>query len=260
MEQYLSPTSPLVLAAAVSISVGASLLGVFMILRRMALVADAFSHVALPGIATGLILGFLPSLGAFAMLVLAVFVITELEHRRSLAPETTLGVIFTASLAVGLLLIPDEELLESLFGDVGSLTATSAALSLVGGIMLAALVILKVRQFALLTLSPELAHASGVSVERSRFLFFVAVAFAVSLGIQFMGVLLVGALIVLPAATAKNISPNLRAMALVAAILAAGASLGGLALSSRLGILPGPTVVVVLVAFFVGSLVFQRRS
>ncbi|MDO8558455.1 MAG: metal ABC transporter permease [bacterium] len=260
MPEFLPPTSPLVLAAAISVAVGASFLGVFMILRRMALVADAFSHVALPGIALGLLFGVSPSLGGLLMLILGVLLIVRLETRHNIAPETALGVIFMVALAVGLLLIPEEHLLESLFGDITKLTRSSALLSLCGGILVTIATWLLARKFALLTLSAELAHASGIALERTRLLFFLIIAIAVALGIQFMGVLLMGAVLVLPAAIAKNFTPNLRIMFLGASTVSVLSMIGGLVFAERFEVLPGPAVVITLVAIFILSLFTRRRT
>lgn len=225
----------------------------------MALVADAFSHLALPGIAAGFLLHFAPALGAFVMLVVGVLVISALESDRHVAPETTLGVLFTAALAVGMLMMPDaESLMESLFGDIMRMTYLSAYISLVGGLLLAGITIYEVRDFALLTLSPELAHTSGVNIRTVRIAFFLVVAFAVALGIQFMGILLMGALIVLPAAIAKNISPNLRIMFMAGAAISAVSVVGGIVMADKMHWLPGPAVVIVLTVLFGISLLFRK--
>src|SRR3989338_4434937 len=92
-----------------------------MILRRMSLVGDALSHVALPGIAIALLIGTNPFFGAFVALFLAVIGIWALEQKTELPPETLVGIFFTVSLSLGLLLTPEPELLEALFGDISKI-------------------------------------------------------------------------------------------------------------------------------------------
>jgi len=96
-------------------------------------------------------------------------------------------------------------------------------------------------------------------VFRTRLYFFLLVAFAVALGIQFMGVLLMGALIILPGAVAKNVSPNLRVMIVLSVVLGICAAVVGTYASAHLNILPGPAVVIILVVLFAISLLFRGR-
>src|SRR3989344_4429676 len=102
------------------IGIGAGYVGSFMILRRMALVGDALSHVALPGIALALIFHFNPFVGAFTALFIAVVGIWILERKTSLPSETLVGIFFTTALALGILLTPEPELLEALFGNINN--------------------------------------------------------------------------------------------------------------------------------------------
>ena len=97
--------------------------GPFILLRRMALVGDALSHVALPGIALALMYHLDPFYGVVVFLIAAAFVIFWLEGRSSVPPDAIVGLLFTASLAVGILMIPNEDVIESLFGAFPTLSA-----------------------------------------------------------------------------------------------------------------------------------------
>src|SRR3989338_6265134 len=107
---------------AILIGLGAGYVGSFMVLRRMSLVGDALSHVALPGIALSLLININPFFGAFAALFLAILGIWFLEKRTELPSETLVGIFFTLSLALGLLLTPEPELMEALFGNISKIT------------------------------------------------------------------------------------------------------------------------------------------
>src|SRR3989338_7338426 len=104
------------------IGMGAGYVGSFMVLRRMSLVGDAMSHVALPGIAIALLFNFNPFLGAAAFLFMAVFGIWILENKTTLSTDTIVGIFFTTAIAIGALITPEQELLEALFGDISKLT------------------------------------------------------------------------------------------------------------------------------------------
>src|SRR3989344_7568759 len=112
------------LLVAIFISAAASLLGCFAILKRMALVGDALSHVALPGIALGLMFNFNPFLGALAFLILGTLLIWLIEHKTKLPVDTLVGVFFAVALAIGALLTPETEILEALFGDISNINFT----------------------------------------------------------------------------------------------------------------------------------------
>jgi len=107
---------PLLVSAFVAAS--ASLLGAFAILRRMALVGDALSHVALPGLAIAILFNINPFIGAVAFLLVTVTGIWFVQYKSTLSLDTIVGVFFTSSLAFGALIMPEHELLEALFGNV----------------------------------------------------------------------------------------------------------------------------------------------
>ena len=151
------------LIVGVSIAVAASLLGVFAILKRMSLVGDALSHVALPGIALALFFKINPFVGALAILLLAVIGIWFLEYRSQLSVDTIVGVFFTTSLAAGALLIPELDLLEALFGDITKLTASDMLVSGGLSLLLIGILLLIHKKLALHMVSPELAHSVGIN-------------------------------------------------------------------------------------------------
>src|SRR3990167_10554149 len=107
-----------ILIAGAFIAAAGGLLGSFALLRRMALVGDALSHVALPGLALGLLFHFNVFFGALAFLLFGTTVIWAIEHRTRIPVDTLVGVLFVVALALGSLLSPKEELLETLFGNI----------------------------------------------------------------------------------------------------------------------------------------------
>src|SRR3989344_7185003 len=145
------------LLVGIFISAAASLLGVFAILKRMSLVGDALSHVALPGIALAIYFKIDPFLGALTLLFLSIIGIWLLEYYSNLSIDTLVGVFFTASLALGALLIPELELLEALFGDISVLKANDVWLSVLLSIFLIAILLAIHKKLALHMVSQDLA-------------------------------------------------------------------------------------------------------
>jgi len=229
-----------------------------MVLRRMSLVGDALSHVALPGIAFAILFNVNPFLGAFTALFLAIIGIWFLERKTDLPSETLVGIFFTVSLAIGLLLTPEPELLEALFGNIATINTLDMLMSV---ILVSVLIILIHKLKNSLTLgiiSKELAMASRIPIDKINFIFLLLVALVVALGLKVAGTLLMGSLVIIPAAAAKNISVNLRQYTGLSVLFSVLSAAGGLVISSYLDILAGPTIVLTAGLIFLSTLFAKR--
>lgn len=253
-------TEPLFLSLWAGAFVGgaAAYLGSLMITRRMALVGDALGHVALPGMGLALVLGLDPSLGAFAFLALGVLLVWKLGKETALPAEILVGILFVSSLALGFLIVPQPELLESLIGDIASLSPAAA----VATTALSILAVLLVRRIyggiMLLNLSPDLAAVEGISESRHNLWFMLAIALVVSLGVKVTGSLLVGALVILPPATARLLSGNLKQYARTSMILGVATCLAGVGIATVARFPAGPAIILVNAALFGGALAIKK--
>ena len=241
-----------------AIGIGAGYIGAFMILRRMALVGDALSHVALPGLAVALLFGFNPFLGAFTALFIAIIGIWVLERKTNLPSETLVGIFFTTALALGILLTPQPELLEALFGDIGNVARLDLYITLpIVALMIIALKLIS-KPLTLSTISKELTQSMKVPVNTINFIFLLLVAVIVALGIKVTGTLLMGALVIIPAAAARNISRTFSHYALMSALLGGVAAISGIAIAYHYSFAPGPLVVLSGGVLFLISLLFKQ--
>src|SRR3989344_1148713 len=247
-----------ILIAGAFIAAAGGLLGSFALLRRMALVGDALSHVALPGIALGLLFNFNVLLGSVAFLVAGTLGIWLVEHKTKLPVDTVVGVFFTLSLAAGALLTPEEEILEALFGDITKLSIFDFWLALFLSAAIIALLLYFSRRFILTLISVDLSRSEGFRPHRLELLFLLIFAFAVAVGIKFAGALLMGSLIIIPAATARNLARSMNQYLALSAVLGIlGAALGVL-VSHFYGFSPGPAFVLFSGALFFISIFFRR--
>lgn len=246
------------LIVGIVVGISASILGVFVISRKMALISDALSHVALPGMAIALIIGINPFVGAAVSLVLSIIAISWLAEHSALATETLIGVFFTAALALGLLFVPREDLLEALFGDITRLSLENLIISIVGGVLVIFLTIIYFQKFAKITFSSDLALSEGISIKQVDLLFLFLLAATVAIGIKAIGTLLMGALIIVPAAAARNLSNGLRAMTIVSLIIGVASVVLGFIISGLFNLPSGPAVVLVGAGFFIISLIFKK--
>jgi len=208
-----------IITVSLIVGISAAILGVFIILRRLALVSDVLSHVALPGMALSLFFGVNVFFGAFAALLLAVFGIHFLERKSKISFETIVGIFFTISLALGIVFFEDtSELIEGLFGSIENITNFDVWLTVILGGAIIFITLFFFRNFAHVTFSKELAQSEGLPVKKLDFIFLVLLACVIALGIKVAGTLLMGALTILPVSIAKNISGSLKSMTLLSVL------------------------------------------
>lgn len=233
-------------------------LGSIMVLKRLALVGDALSHVALPGIAVALTYHLNPFLGAFTALALGVVLIWQIEQRTTIPTEAIVGLIFSSALAIGILITPEPELLEALFGDISKVNLTDTIFAVIASLAIF-LVIFLIRKKLLLSLvAPDLAKSQGVKVDLLNLIFLFLVAGAVALGVKVVGSLLMGSLVIIPAVSAKNIASNMKSYGFVSAVFGMASAVGGILIASHYGLLPGPLVVLTSAGIFLFTLAFKK--
>lgn len=232
----------------------AGYIGSLMVTKRMALVGDALGHVALPGMGLALLFGLDVSLGAFFFLLLGVLVIWLFGLKTSLPMETLVGIVFVASLAIGFLIIPEHELLEALIGDITEVSFKASVIS----VILAVSVFLLIRriypQMILSSISEDLAKTQGIKSGKLNLFYLLSIAAVVALGIKVTGSLLVGALVIVPAATARNLSKNLKEYSLFSIIFGVLSCVSGILVFKFLNLPAGPLIILISAFFFLISL------
>lgn len=233
------------------VGAAAGYLGSFMVLKRMSLVGDALSHVALPGMAIAILLNISPMVGAFVALLFAVLGVWYLETRSSVYPDALVGVFFTFSLAAGVLITPEPELLEALFGNIEKITFSEAVLAIVLSIVIIAVTALISKKMILGSISKELMESLGFSYKKTNLIFLLLVGLVVTLGVRFVGTMLMGALVIVPAASAKNISRGMGSYFLLSAFFGAISALFGYLIGTTFSIALGPCIVLSSIGIFV---------
>lgn len=241
-----------------SVAAASGLLGSFALLRRMALVSDALSHVALPGIALGFLFNFNIFFGALIFLIFGAFIIWTVEHKTKLPVETLVGVLFTVSLAVGALFTPHDEILEALFGNIQTVKAFDFWLAIIVSFLIICLLLYFSRKFVITLISPDLASSIGINPHKLELLFLLIFSLTVAIGIKLIGTLLMGSLIIIPAATARNIAGSMNLYLLTSVMIGVIGALFGILTSFLYGFSPGPAIVFFNAALFFIS-VFVKK-
>ena len=252
------------LVASLIVGVLCSVIGCFVVLRAMAFLGDALAHAILPGVAVAYILGADLLLGALVAAVLVAVGVGVFSRRGGVKEDTAIGILFAAALALGVVLISTvhsyaTDLTHILFGNV--LGVTTGDLWLTGALAAAVLTVLVLffKEFQLAAFDPVLAHTLGKHPEALRFAMLILLALTIVVGLQTVGVGLVAALLVTPAATAYLLTRRLAAMMAVSAALGAAAAVAGLVASYYLDVSSGAAVVLAATACFVVAYVAAPR-
>ncbi len=248
-----------VISVSLIIGIASAILGVFIVLRRLALVSDVLSHVALPGMALSLFFGINVFFGAFAALAFAVLGIFILENKSKISIEAIVGIMFTTSLALGMIFFPDkEDLLDGLFGNIESITIFDTWLTYILGGAVIVLTLIFFKSFAHTTFSKELAQSEGFSVNKVNLSFLFLLAVVISLGIKVVGTLLVGALTILPVSIAKNLSSSLRGMTIASILFSIVIVLLGVLFYYIFSVPLGASIILSGSVLFLVSLFFKK--
>jgi len=242
------------------VGISAGYLGSILVLEKMALVGDALSHVALPGLAIGILFNFDPYIGAFAFLFASAVIIWHVQRVTRISFEALVGTAFTLALAIGILIFPDLELLEeALFGNIALITpidAVAAAVISVATILLTRAIY---KKLVLAMISEDLAVSKGINVAKTNLLYLFLVSLVVAIGIKITGTLLVGFLVIVPAIAAKNLSSDMTRYSLLSAVFGAIGAFSGILLANYFSLPPGPMVVFSGIAIFAITIVVNWR-
>lgn len=250
-----------ILSLIVALFVGgvAGYLGSVIILRRLALVGDALSHVALPGIGIALVFNLNPFLLAFIFLAVSTLIIWVLENKTKIPLEALVGILFTAALALGILITPEIELAEALFGDISKINFLDGVLTIILSILIIFVGRKIYKKLILGVISEDLAVSSGIKIKRIDLIFLILISIIVALGVKVVGTLLMGALVIIPAAGARNLSRGIKTYSFLSSVFGSFSALSGVFLAKFFNFPPGPVVVLIGVFIFLLSLLKIRK-
>lgn len=231
------------------------LLGSFVTLRQLSFFSHAVSHAALVGIALGVLLQLEPTWMVLPFTLLFGLAVLYLIDHTDLWSDSILNIVLSGALAIGVILTSFIQgyrgnLMGALFGDILAVNPTD--LGLAAGLLLASggIVFATLRQQILLTLNPAVAKVQGIAVQFHRYLFVVLLSLTVAVSIKAVGILLVNAFLVIPAATAKLLQQQFSPYLLLSMALGAVSSIVGMVVSALFNFPSGPSIVLIQFAGF----------
>ena len=242
------------LLAAVIVGIVCSVLGVFIVLRGMAFLGDAMSHTILPGVVAAYFLGWPLAVGALVMGVLTALGIGVLTRRTALKEDTAIGVIFAGFFALGVAMLSAGgstiDLAHFLFGNLLGVSSADLWLTAALGGLVLALIFLFYKEFLVLSFDPLLATTLRLPTTFLHYLLLLLIAVTIVVALQVVGVSLMLAILVTPAATASFLTHRLPTMMVMAALIGVVSGVAGVYASFYLDIASGPAVVLAATAIF----------
>jgi ABC-type Mn2+/Zn2+ transport system permease subunit len=253
------------LVASALVGIVCAVVGTYVVLRGIAFIGDAIAHAGFPGVVAAYMLSIPFYVGAAIAAVSTALAIGWVTRRAGIRQDTAIGVLFAGTFALGVFLFSTiqgyvADLFSFLLGNVLAIGPEDLVALVVigGGVILVVALLWKELLYA--TFDPLGAAASGIPVDRLEYLFLALVALTIVVSLQAVGIILVVAMLITPAATAQLVSVRFTRLMLVAALVGVGSSVIGLYLSYWFDVASGATIVLVQTAAFILALAFGPRG
>ena len=245
-------------------------LGTFVVWRRMSYFGDTLSHAALLGVA----FGFLLNINLFYAIILVTLILAIgllwLESQKQLPVDTLLGILAHSALSLGLVVISlmnniRIDLMGYLFGDLLSITMFDVYQIIICVVTIGLLLVWRWNHFLFITVSEELAFSHGINVPITKFILTILLALTIGIAMKFVGALIITALLIIPAATAKYYAKNPESMAIIAILIGMFSIIGGILFSLFYDTPTGPSVVLsntclFFISLFISKLFLSKKN
>lgn len=249
--------------AGIIVAIIAPLIGSFLVVRRLSLIADALSHVALTGVAIGLLIGVNPLITTILCTVVTAYVIEEIRSNKRVSAESVLAMILPGGLALALILISlangfNANLFTYLFGSITTVTQQDVWIVLTLGVGIGSILLLFYRQIMYTSFDEESARTSGIPIKLVNHVFMILIALTVAIAMKVVGALLIGALMVIPVITAMQVVKGFKASIFASIIVAVVSVLIGLVVSYYANLPAGATIVMISIFLFILTSLVKR--
>lgn len=253
------------LMASTMVGILCAVVGCYVVLRSMAFLGDAMAHSILPGVAIAYVFKMDLLVGALVAAIAVALGIGIISRRGNIKEDTAIGILFAAALSLGVALIStiktySVDLTHILFGNVLGVRETDLWITAILGLVVLVTIVLLFKEFLVISFDPVLAATIRLPAETLRILMLILIALTIVVSLQTVGVGLVAAMLVTPAATAYLLTRRLPTMMILAAIIGAFSSVAGLYISFYVNVASGAVVVLTASAIFLIVFLFAPRS
>lgn len=251
------------LVAGLIVALIAPLIGIFLVLKRYSLIADTLSHASLAGIAIGLLSGINPALSALGTTVLAALGLEKLRLSGRIYGEVALSIVLSGSLAVAVIILSlakgfNSSLFNYLFGSILTVKVQDIYLMVILAVLVLLALFLFFKELVFITFDEEAARVSGLPVRLINSIFIILVALTVALSMPIVGVLLIAALIVIPAVAALQLRRGFLETLLYAEVVSVVSVASGIFMSFYLNLAAGGAIVLMMLAILAIILIFNK--
>ena len=246
------------LVSGICISSVAGYLGTLMLSKKMSVVAGPLAHLALPGAAIAIIYGWSLFAGVFPSVLLGTVLIWFLERKTKLPMENLTAIIFAFGLGVALLILPINKAESALIGSINTISPVETIIVIIVSLLVFYLTKIMYTKMMVMNIHEELAQSTGINVSLYNFLYLFNIGLVVSLGVYLVGGLITVALVAIPAATARNVSFNLKMYKIWAIFFGVTATIIGIILNYYYSLPTGPLIIVTGVCLFVLTVLIKE--
>jgi zinc transport system permease protein len=236
-----------------------AILGLFLVLRKLSLIGDGLSHVSFGAIALGLFFGFYPIIVAIPVVLIASYFILKLTEKAKVYGDAAIGIVSSFGIAGGVILASlskgfNVDLFNYLFGNILAISYQEVVLSIGLSLAVLTVTILFYHELFSVTFDSEYAKITGIKIEHINLILTFLTAITVVLAVRVVGIMLVSALLILPAVTALQIAKGFKIAMIIAGVVSIFSVLCGITVSLMLDLSAGATIVMVNILLFVISL------
>jgi zinc transport system permease protein len=240
-------------------------MGVFVIMKKMSFFSDGIAHASLAGIAVGVLAGIHPLTTAIIFSVVFSLIIYFLEKKTTLSSDAIIGMLFTSGMALGVVLMSlkggyQPDLVSFLFGNILAIRSVDIAIIAALSLLIIIFLAYNHKNITLMALDVDTAYMAGIRVDLLQITFYIMLAVSVVLGLKILGIILVSALIIIPASTAKLVSKSFKGLIVRSVIFSEIVVVVGIALSYYLDSPTGPMIVLVGTAGFLAVFAYKQLS
>ena len=240
-------------------------LGVFVIMRKMSFFSDGIAHASLAGVAGGVVAGIHPLTTALVFSIVFALVIYYLEKKTTLSSDAIIGILFTSGMALGVVLISlksgyQPDLVSFLFGNILAIRPVDLAIISLLSVFIIVFLVYNHKSITLMALDADTAYMAGVRVELLQVAFYIILAVSVVLGLKILGIILVSALLIIPASTAKLVSRSFKSLIVQSIVFSEIIVILGIMLSYVLDLPTGPMIVLVGAGVFLCVFSFKQLA
>ncbi|MCC7574720.1 metal ABC transporter permease [Candidatus Woesearchaeota archaeon] len=245
------------------IAITLSTLGVFLVLRRYALLGDGLAHLSFGGVAAGFLFGLKPLLSATIFAVLGSLGILKLVEKTKIHGDAAIGILSQTSMGIGIFIISitqgvNVDIMSYLFGSILAITKTETITALILTLLALTFIILNYKKLLAMTFDEESAKISGVNTQQLNTMLMILTAITIAISMRITGLLLVSSLIIIPAVTATQIAKSFKQTLIFAGIISTTSVITGIITSYYIDAATSGTIILVTFLIFSTILVCKK--